>query len=86
MWHTVKRMAPQFVKPYIKANKNNANDAADVCEALSRKCMCLVFIKNTKQQDLQSLHRICRQVVKQRIAQAKKRSPYLNHSDKPSVE
>ena len=70
MDHTVKVMAPQFVKPYIKSNKNDANDAAGICEAVSRPSMRFVPIKNVEQQDLQSLHRIRSQVVKQRTALA----------------
>lgn len=37
--HTVKLMAPQFVKPYVKSNKNNANDAEAICEAVTRPNM-----------------------------------------------
>jgi transposase len=37
--HTVKLIAPQFVKPYVKANKNDAHDAAAICEAVSRPSM-----------------------------------------------
>jgi len=33
--HTVKLMAPQFVKPYVKTNKNDARDAEAICEAVS---------------------------------------------------
>ena len=39
MGHTVKLMAPQFVKPYVKGNKNDANDAEAICEAVSRPNM-----------------------------------------------
>jgi len=70
MGHTVKLMAPQFVKPYIKSNKNDVNDAAGICEAVSRPSMRFVPIKNIEQQDLQSLHRVRSQLVKQRTAQA----------------
>jgi transposase len=34
--HTVKLMAPQFVKPYVKTNKNDASDAEAICEAVGR--------------------------------------------------
>ena len=70
MGHTVRLMAPQFVKPYIKSNKNDMNDAAGICEAVSRPSMRFVPIKNVEQQDLQSLHRVRSQSVKQRTAQA----------------
>jgi transposase len=64
--HTVKLIAPQFVKPYVKANKNDANDAEAICEAVSRPSMRFVAIKSMAQQDLQALHRIRSQLVSQR--------------------
>lgn len=70
MGHTVKLMAPQFVKPYVKSNKNDANDAAGICEAVSRPSMRFVSIKHIEQQDIQSLHRVRSQIVKQRTALA----------------
>ena len=48
--HTVKLMAPQFVKPYVKSNKNDANDAEAICEAVARPNMRFVPIKNVEQQ------------------------------------
>lgn len=42
---TVKLMAPQFVKPYVKGNKNDTNDAEAICEAVSRSNMRFVSIK-----------------------------------------
>jgi hypothetical protein len=41
----VKLTAPQFVKPYVKSNKNDANDAEAICEAMSRPCMRFVSVK-----------------------------------------
>ena len=38
--HTVRLMAPQFVKPYVKANNNDARDAEGICEAVSRPGRC----------------------------------------------
>ncbi len=70
MGHTVKLMAPRFVKPYIKSHKNDTNDAAGICEAVSRPCMRFVPIKQITQQDLQALHRVRSQLVKQRTALA----------------
>jgi len=55
--HTVKLMAPQFVKPYVKSNKNDAADAEAICEAVQRPNMRFVSVKSISQQDLQSLHR-----------------------------
>ncbi len=50
MGHTVRLMAPQFVKPYVKSNKNDAADAEAICEAVGRPNMRFVPIKNTEQQ------------------------------------
>ena len=52
--HTVKLMAPQFVKPYVKGNKNDTNDAEAICEAVSRPNMRFVSIKTIAQQDISS--------------------------------
>jgi transposase len=68
--HTVKLMAPQFVKPYVKTNKNDAADAEAICEAVSRPNMRFVPIKNGEQQALLSLHRARQGFVKARTAQA----------------
>ncbi len=51
----VKMMAPQFVKPYVKGNKNDANDAEAIGEAMSRPNMRFVTPKTVEQQDLQAL-------------------------------
>lgn len=48
--HDVKLMAPQFVKPYVKTNKNDAADAEAICEAVARPNMRFVPIKNSEQQ------------------------------------
>lgn len=56
--HTVKLISPQFVKPFVKTNKNDANDAEAIVEAASRPSMNFVPIKQPEQQDIQSLHRI----------------------------
>ena len=42
---TVKLMAPQFVKPYVKSNKNDRNDAEAICEAMNRPTMRFVQVK-----------------------------------------
>jgi transposase len=51
-------MSPHFVKPYVKSNKNDANDAEAICEAVGRPSMRFVPNKNTSQQDVQALHPI----------------------------
>jgi len=68
--HTVKLMAPQFVKPYVKTNKNDAADAEAICEAVTRPNMRFVPIKNGEQQAVLSLHRARQGFVKARTAQA----------------
>ena len=68
--HTVKLMAPQFVKPYVKSNKNDAADAEAICEAVGRPSMRFVPIKNIEQQSVLSLHRVRQGFVKARTAQA----------------
>jgi transposase len=68
--HTVKLMAPQFVKPYVKTNKNDAADAEAICEAVGRPNMRFVPVKNTAQISLFSLHRARQQFVAARTAQA----------------
>ena len=56
--HEIRLIAPQFVKPYLKGQKNDARDAAAICEAISRPEMRFVPQKSIAQQDLQALHRI----------------------------
>ena len=67
---TVKMIAPQFVKPYVKSNKNDANDAEAVCEAMSRPTMRFVAVKSVAQQDIQAVHRIRSGLIGQRTAKA----------------
>jgi len=67
--HTVKLMAPQFVKPYVKTNKNDASDAEGICEAVRRPSMRFVSPKNADQQALLALHRARAGFVQARTAQ-----------------
>jgi transposase len=68
--HAVRLMAPQFVKPYVKTNKNDAADAEAICEAVSRQNMRFVPIKSIEQQAILSVHRVRQGFVKARTAQA----------------
>jgi transposase len=68
--HTVRLMAPQFVKPYVKGNKTDAADAEAICEAVARPNMRFVAIKSVEQQAVLSLHRVRQGFVKARTAQA----------------
>lgn len=67
---TVKLIAPQFVKPYVKSNKNDANDAEAICEAMSRPSMRFVAVKTVEQQDIQAAHRIRSELLGQRTSKA----------------
>ena len=66
--HQVRLIAPQFVKPYVKSGKNDANDAEAICEAASRPTMRFVPIKTAEQQAGQSLHRIRSRLIRARTA------------------
>lgn len=66
--HEVKLISPQFVKPFVKTNKNDKNDAEAINEAGSRPNMRFVAPKTVEQQDIQNLHRIRSRLIKQRTA------------------
>ncbi len=68
--YTVRLIPPQFVKPYVKSNKNDANDAEAICEAMSRPGMRFVAVKGVEQQDIQATHRIRAELMTQRTAKA----------------
>lgn len=66
--HRVRLISPQYVKPYVRTNKNDYNDAEAICEAVSRPNMRFVPIKDIVQQDIQSLHRVRERLVRDRTA------------------
>ena len=72
--HEVRLISPQFVKPYVKSGKNDANEAEAICEAASRPTMRFVAVKNAEQQVAlgqppgQALHRIRSRLIKSRTA------------------
>lgn len=66
----VRLIAAQFVKPYVKSNKNDRVDAEAICEAMSRPNMRFVAPKTVAQQDIQAAHRIREELVGQRTAKA----------------
>ncbi len=68
--YTVRMIPPQFVKPYVKSNKNDANDAEAICEAMSRPNMRFVAVKSVEQQDVQAIHRIRAEFMTHRTAKA----------------
>lgn len=61
-------IAAQFVKPFVKSNKNDEIDAEAICEAASRPQMRFVTTKSEEQQDIQNLHRIRERLLKSRTA------------------
>jgi transposase len=66
--HEVRLISPQFVKPFVKSNKNDAADAEAIAEAAVRPNMRFVAMKSADQQDLQILHRVRERMVKERTA------------------
>lgn len=66
--HTVKVIAPQYVKPFLMHQKNDRNDAEAICTALRQPNMRFVPTKNELQQDIQALHRARQRLVNHRTA------------------
>jgi transposase len=66
--HSVKLISPQYVKPFVKGNKTDVNDAQAIAEAARRPDMRFVPLKSIEQQDIQLLHRIRERLMQQRTA------------------
>lgn len=66
--HTVRIIAPQYVKPFVKHQKNDRNDAEAICTAMRQPNMKFVPPKNEDQQDIQALHRARARLVNHRTA------------------
>jgi transposase len=66
--HEVKLMAPQFVKPYGKSNKNDSRDAEAIAEAVTRPTRRFGPIKDVDQQEIQALHRVRERLIGERTA------------------
>lgn len=64
--HEVRLIPPQFVKPFVKTNKNDAADAEAICEAMMRPTMRFAPIKSAEQQAILTLHRSRDLLVRQR--------------------
>ncbi|MDD5462996.1 MAG: transposase [Methylococcales bacterium] len=78
--HDARLISPQFVKPYVKGNKNDANDAEAICEAAACPTVRFVAVKSIEQQDIQMLHRVRSGWVKERTAglvQSRQRLPEI---------
>jgi transposase len=66
--HEVRLMSPEYVRPYVKAQKNDDLDAEAIAEAATRPTMRFVALKNEAQLDMQSLHRARERLVAERTA------------------
>ena len=66
--HEVRLVAPQFVKPFVKSNKNDMRDAEAIAEAVTRPTMRFVPTKDVDQQDIQALHRVRERLIGARTA------------------
>src|SRR3984893_7603750 len=64
--HEVRLIPPQYVKPYVKTNKNDATDAEAISEALTRPTMRFTAVKSAEQQSVLMLHRTRELLVRQR--------------------
>jgi len=66
--HTIRLMSPEYVRPYVKAQKNDDRDAEAIAEAATRPTMRFVELKSEEQLDMQTLHRIRDQLVGERTS------------------
>lgn len=64
--HEAKLLPAQFVRPFVKSNKNDAADAEAICEAMTRPTMRFVPIKHEKQQEVLVIHRVREMLIRQR--------------------
>ncbi len=64
----VRLMSPEYVRPYVKAQKNDDRDAEAIAEAATRPTMRFVALKGEEQLDMQSLHRARDRLVGERTA------------------
>ena len=66
--HTIRLMSPEYVRPYVKAQKNDDRDAEAIAEAATRPTMRFVVLKSEEQLDMQTLHRARDRVVGERTS------------------
>ena len=66
--HQVRLMSPEYVRPYVKAQKNDDRDAEAIAEAATRPTMRFVELKSEAQLDVQTLHRVRDRLVGERTA------------------
>src|SRR5713226_7652774 len=82
--HTVKLMAPQYVKPFVQRHKTDARDAQAICEAANRASIPTVAVKTTEQQAVLALHRVRQSLMKARVAQIDQRLTHWHRSNDAS--
>lgn len=68
--HDVRLIPTQYVRPFRRGGKNDANDAEAICDALSRPSINTVAVKSAEQQSVQSLHRSRERLIHQRTSTA----------------
>src|SRR5438270_255903 len=66
--HQVRLIPAQFVRPFVKSNKNDYLDAEAIAEAVQRRTMRFVPIKTTDQLDLQAIHRVRDRLISRRTS------------------
>lgn len=66
--HAIRLMSPEYVRPYVKAQKNDDRDAEAIAEAATRPTMRFVELKSEEQLDMQTLHRVRDQLVGERTS------------------
>ena len=66
--HEIRLMSPEYVRPYVKAQKNDDRDAEAIAEAASRPTMRFVTLKSEEQLDMQTLHRVSDRLVGDRTS------------------
>jgi transposase len=66
--HTIRLMSPEYVRPYVKAQKNDDRDAEAIAEAATRPTMRFVVLKSEEQLDMQTLHRVRDRTVCERTS------------------
>jgi transposase len=75
--HTAWLISPQFVKAFVKSNKNDRNDAEAICEAAARDSMRFVAVKTLAEEEAQELHRARAQLLKNLNALANQMRGFL---------
>lgn len=66
--HEIRLMSPEYVRPYVKAQKNDDRDAEAIAEAATRPTMRFVELKSEDQLDVQTLHRVRDRLVGAHLA------------------